>query len=270
MKNYNQKIKSKIKLSVIVIARDEEEMIGDCLKSIEWADEIIVIDNDSRDRTPSIAKKHGATVIPLSVETRKEYSKLRNRGLGVARGDWVFYLDADERVTPGLKNEILQAISNQNLEPSTQHQPFAYAIPRRNFYLGRQMRFGGSWPDYVKRLFRRDKLKRWRGRLHEEPVFEGKLGHLKEPMIHLTHRDLTSMVEKTRDWSKVEAELLYKAHHPPVTWWRILRIMLSEFWQRGIKLQGWRDGTVGWIEIIFQMFSRFITYAQLWEMQRSQ
>ena len=115
---------------------------------------------------------------------------------------------------------------------------------------------------------RRKKLKRWEGRLHEEPVFEGQLGHLQEPMVHLTHRDLSSMIEKTSSWSKIEAELLDQAGHPPVTWWRILRVMLSEFWERGIKKQGFRDGTVGWIEVIFQMFSRFVTYVRLWESQK--
>jgi hypothetical protein len=144
----------------------------------------------------------------------------------------------------------------------------AFAIPRRNFYLGKEMHFGGAWPDYVKRLFFKKKLRYWERELHEDPVFEGEMGKLKNPIIHITHRDLSSMVEKTREWSKIEAELLFKARHPPVTWWRILRIMLSEFWQRGVKLQGWRDGTIGWVEIIFQMFSRFVTYGRLWELQQ--
>ena len=143
----------------------------------------------------------------------------------------------------------------------------AYAIPRRNFYLGREMKFGGARPDFVKRLYKRDKLKGWRGQLHEEPIFKEEMGHLKEPMVHFTHRDLSSMVEKTKDWSKIESKLLFEADHPPVTWWRIFRIMISEFWKRMIVLQGWRDGTIGWIEGVFQVFSRFITYARLWERQ---
>ncbi|MGB9706539.1 MAG: hypothetical protein ACPLXP_00480, partial [Microgenomates group bacterium] len=105
------------------------------------------------------------------------------------------------------------------------------------------------------------------GKLHEHPVFEGKLGYLKNPMLHFTHRDLSLMIQKTNQWSEIEADLLFKANHPPVTWWRILSIMAKEFWQRGIKLQGWRDGVVGWVEIIYQMFSRFITYTKLWEKQ---
>jgi len=248
-----------MKLSVVIIAKDEEKMIEDCLESVKWADEIILVDSGSTDRTVTIAEKFGAKIISVPGE-KLEFSHWRNQGLKAAKGKWILYLDADERITPELKKEIKGIIKKG--------EGAAFAIPRRNFYLGKEVRFGGAWPDYVKRFFKKDKLKKWEGRLHEEPVYEGKLKHLKEPMIHLTHRDLSSMVEKTRGWSKIEADLLYQAKHPPVTWWRILRIMLGEFWLRGIKQQGWRDGTVGWIEIVFQMFSRFITYARLWEMQQ--
>jgi glycosyltransferase involved in cell wall biosynthesis len=254
----------KEKLSVVIIARDEEAMIGDCLKSVVWANELLVVDTGSKDRTCQIAKDHNARVI--EVPWRKyEYGRWRNIGLREAKSDWIFYLDADERATPALKAEILKVIAD--------NQHAAYEIPRRNFYLGQEMRYGGAWPDYVRRLYRKKSLKKWVKDLHEAPVIEGSWGRLKEPMIHLTHRDLTSMVEKTNQWSKIEAELLFKDYpggHPPVTWWRFLRMMLSEFWTRGIKKQGLRDGTVGWIEVIFQMFSRFVTYARLWELQQKQ
>ena len=246
-----------MKLSVIVIAKNEEQMIRDCLASIKWADEIILVDSGSTDKTMEIAKKYSARIISLPTE-KLEFAKWRNAGLKEAKGNWVFYLDADERITPELQKEIKESIKYFT----------AYEIPRRNFYLGKEMHYGGAWPDYVKRLFLKEKLKRWIGELHEDPVFEGEMGRLKNPIVHIAHRDLSLMVEKTREWSKIEAELLYKTRHPPVTWWRILRIMLSEFWLRGVKLQGWRDGTVGWIEIIFQMFSRFVTYGRLWELQQ--
>ncbi len=103
--------------------------------------------------------------------------------------------------------------------------------------------------------------------MHERPIFKGKLGYLKNSMFHLTHRDLGSMVEKTKEWSVIEANLLFQAHHPPVTWWRILKVMTSEFCQRFVKQQAWRDGTVGWIEGLFQVFNRFLIYARLWELQ---
>jgi glycosyltransferase involved in cell wall biosynthesis len=246
-------------LSVVIITRNEEKMIGDCLKSVNWADEVIIIDNGSTDKTAMIAKKRGAKVFKGPTKSL-QFSELRNLGLKKATGDWLLYLDADERVTPELAQEITQVILDFRFT--------AYTIPRRNFYLGQEVRYGGAWPDRVKRLFNRRKLKRWEKQLHEDPIFEGKIGQLQSPLIHLTHRDLTSMVEKTKGWSEIEAELLYRSGHPPVTWWRLLKIMWLEFWKRGVKQQGWRDGTVGWIEIIFQMFSRFITYARLWEKQQ--
>jgi len=250
----------KPKISVVIIAKDEEKMIEDCLQSVKWADEVVLVDSGSTDQTPQIAKEYGAKVIQVPFE-KLEFAKWRNVGLEKARGDWILYVDADERVIPELKKEILKVVTGHSRSVT------AYEIPRRNFYLSKEVHYGGAWPDYVKRLFLKKKLKGWRKRLHEDPIFKGQMGRLKSPFVHLTHRDLSSMVEKTREWSKIEAKLLFESGHPAVTWWRILRVMLTEFWQRGIKLQGWRDGTVGWIEIIFQMFSRFITYARLWEMQ---
>lgn len=248
----------KINFSVIIIAKDEEEMIGECLESVKWVDEIVLLDGGSVDNTLEIAKKYKAKIFPQEVKN-KDWAAWHNQGLKVAQGEWIFYLDADERLTPELQKEIQEVIKNKKY--------LVYAIPRRNVLLDKPMFYGGWYPDYQIRFFKKEKLIRWEGKLHERPIFKGELGYLKNPMFHLTHRDLGSMVEKTKEWSVIEASLLFQAHHPPVTWWRILRMMFTEFWERGLKKQGWRDGTVGWIEIIFQMFSRFITYARLWEMQ---
>jgi len=220
--------------------------------------EIILVDSGSTDHTCQIAKKLGAKVSYIPGK-KLEFARWRNLGLKKAAGEWVFYLDTDERMTPELIQEIKQVTQKSLLA--------AFEVPRRNFYLGREMHFGGAWPDYVKRLFLRKSLIGWQKDLHEEPKVDGSWGKLKNPLIHVTHRDLSSMMEKTRRWSEIEARLLFEANHPPVVWWRFFRMMLTEFWLRVIKLQGWRDGTPGWIEIIFQMFSRFITYARLWEMQ---
>ena len=101
------------------------------------------------------------------------------------------------------------------------------------------------------------------------PAFgeEGELGHLKEPMIHLQPKSIEPMLEKSIKWSKIEAKLLYEANHPPVTWWRILRMGATTLFERLIKKQGFRDGTEGWIEAIYQAFHTVIIYMQLWEMQ---
>jgi len=248
----------KVKISVVIPTKNEERMIKDCLASVKWADEIVVIDDYSQDKTREIAKKFGARVF---LHRWQGFSQQKNYGFRKTKGEWVLFLDADERVTPELKTEILQIIK------SPQVSFVGYKMPRLNNLLGQDMHFGGWYPDYQTRLVKREKFKGWRGKLHEQLLINGRVGRLKSHLYHLTHRSLSAMIEKTQRWSKIEAELLEKAGHPPVTWWRILRIMLTEFWQRGVKKQGWRDGTVGWIEIFFQMFSRFFTYARLWEKQ---
>jgi len=144
----------------------------------------------------------------------------------------------------------------------------AYAIPRRNFLLGKELHWGGWYPDYVERLFQRDKLKYWRGEVHEEAIFKGELGHLKEPMIHIQPDSIEPMLEKTIGWSEIEAKLLYEAAHPPVVWWRILRMGATTLFNRLIKKQGFRDGTEGWIMSIYQAFHTMIVYVQLWEKQQ--
>jgi len=249
-------------ISVLVLTKNEEKMIKTCLESArQLADEIVVLDNFSSDRTVEIARKYTDKIFQKDFEG---YDKERNFLAQKANEKWLLYIDADERVTVQLKGEILEAINNKRKVIS------AFAIPRKNILLGKWQKNGGWWPDNQIRLFRKDKLKSWQGELHERPVFEGELGQLKTPLIHLTHRDIVSMMEKTAQWSETEAKLRLKASHPQISGWRLLRVMLTEFWYRAIKKQGLKEGTEGWIEAIFQSFSIFITYVRLWEVQRKQ
>jgi glycosyltransferase involved in cell wall biosynthesis len=266
------KIGSKItgnKISAIIIAKDEEDKIVDCLKSISWCDEIILVDTGSTDKTVVLAKKAKARIYEYQGGS---YSDWRNEGLKHTKGKWVFYIDADERVTDELRNEISKLISNfqrrsRRSFPISNNIPIAYAIPRRNVILGREMRHGGWWPDYVKRLFYKDKLKKWVGDLHEEPVFDGVMGHLEKALIHIKENKLSDMVEKTNKWSEIEARLMFDSNHPKMSLIRFLSAILREFWYRIIKKKAYLDGTEGMIFGIYQVYSRFISYAKLWEMQ---
>jgi len=248
----------KNKISAIVITKNEEEKISECLESLKsLADEMIVVDTGSTDKTNEIARKKGARIIKT---TKGSYSDWRNKGARKAEGDWLLYVDADERVTPLLRKEILEKVGSYS-------DVALYAIPRRNIILGREMKHGGWWPDYVKRLMRKNAFKKWEGDLHENPIVEGKMEHLKNPLVHLKHNKLSEMVEKTNKWSKVEARLLLESGHPRMTWWRFFRIMATELWYRLFRLRGFLDGTEGVIYSIYQMWSKFITYGKLWEMQ---
>jgi glycosyltransferase involved in cell wall biosynthesis len=244
-------------LSAIVITRNEEQMIADCLETLDFSDEIILVDTGNTDNTNLIAKKFKAKIISC---TGANYSDFRNSGKEAASGDWLLYLDADERVSPKLKSEIISIISDPG-------ESSVFAIPRKNIYLGKVMRFGGWGGDYVIRMFKKNALNKWSGDLHEQPDFSGKLKKLKHEIIHYSHRDLSSMVEKTLNFTTYEAKLRFESHHPQITWWRIFRVMFTEFWLRFIKLSAWRDGPEGIIDCMFQVFNTFIIYGRLWEMQ---
>lgn len=251
----------KPEITAIILAKNGENLISDCLKSISWVKEVIVIDNGCTDKTVEIAKKFGAKIFKSLNST---FSGRRNLGAEKASGEWLLYVDVDERVTPELRNEI-EAVVNRKSTIVNRYAGFA--IPRRNILLGHEMRHGGWWPDYVLRLIRKDSLITWEGELHEQPQIKGEVGKLKEPLIHRTHRTLTEMVDKTNAWSEIEARLLFEGGHPKMEWWRFFSVAAREFWFRGIKEVGFLDGPVGIIEIIYQMFSRMITYAKLWELQ---
>jgi|SRR3989344_7259417 len=247
------------KISAIVIAKNEENLIKDCLNSLSFCDEVIVINNDSTDNTSLITEKMGARVFEVKTD---DFSKLRNYGLEKASSDWVLYVDADERVTPELASSIKAKASN-----SQKNDTVAYKIKRKNFYFGSLKK--NEWPyiEHIIRFFRKDKLRGWKGRIHESPVINGKVGELDGFLLHHSHQDLSSMISKTIEWSQIEAELRFNANHPKITWWRFPRVMLSAFFDSYIKQGGWRVGTAGIIESIYQAFSIFITYAKLWEKQ---
>jgi len=253
-------------LSIIILAGNEEQMIVDCLKSCNWTNEIILVAANSTDDTVNLAKKiiPSIKVVKTIDEYNKNFSKWRNLGFKNATKDWILYIDADERITPELKQEIIKKINIKN--NSITH----YAIPRANHYLGKRVRYGGSYPDYVKRLYCREYFKGYKGILHEEPLIEGPLEHLKSDLLHFTHRDLNSMVNKTLVWTDMEAKALFQNNHPPVVWWRFIRMMLTKIWERLIIQKMWKDGTVGWISVLFETFDTFLIYARLWEIQQKQ
>lgn len=251
---------AKQKISVLIGAKNEEEFIADCLESVKWADEVLVFINpDSDDKTEEIARRFKVKIIEQKPR-EMNFAAWHNQALKEAGGDWLLWVDADERITPSLKDEILSTIRRT---PYT-----CYAIPRRNFLLGKELKHGGWSPDYVKRLFKKKSLKKWRGELHEEPIFEGEMGYLENPMIHPQPERIEPALEKSIAWSGIEANLLLEANHPKVTWWRVLRMWVTTLFDRLIKKRGFLDGMEGWIESVYQAFHTMMIYLKLWELQK--
>lgn len=245
----------KITLSVVILAKDSQDLLQDAITSVSFADEVMVVDTGSTDATMSVAKSLGAKVI---ASKENNFAENRNKGLKEAKGEWVLYIDTDERVSEELAKEIQKAITVDSFA--------AYKVQRKNFYLG-----NNPWPkvETLERLFQRSALKGWYGQLHETPTVEGHVGLLPGYLLHYTHRDLASMLKKTIDWSVIEAQLRFDANHPKIVWWRLLRVMTTGFYDSYFAQGGWRAGTMGLIESMYQGYSMFITYARLWEMQKT-
>jgi len=246
-----------MKISAVILTKNEAEKISDALESLDWVDEIILIDTGSKDKTIEIAERHKAKVFKTQ---GGNFSDWRNLGSKKASGDWLLYLDADERITPLLRSEIKKALQETKAS--------AYAIPRNNILLGHAMRWGGWSPDYVVRLIKKDALEGWEGELHEQPHILGEVRKLTQTLTHITHTSLSEMVDKTNNWSQIEARLLFESGHPPMAWWRFVTIALREFWFRAVTRMGFLDGPIGVIEINYQIFNRLIVYAKLWELQQ--
>lgn len=245
-------------LTAVVIVKNEAKMIESCLDTLWWCDQVLVLDSGSTDKTAELAEKAGARVIGYAHDSMAE---LRNEALKQVKTEWLFYVDADERVTPTLAKEIMV-----KLETS---QPAALRMARQNVHYGRIMQHGGWQHDWVTRVFNKENLDGWQGKIHESPQFKGQAVNLQSPLIHLTHRQTVANLQKTITWTPMEAELLHQAEAKPVKLMTILRKGIMEFLRRGIFQAGYKDGLEGWIEALVQGMNRSLVYIQLWEKQRS-
>lgn len=241
-------------ISAIVLARNVANFITPTLKTLQFADELILVDTGSTDNTIEVSRPLVTKIVQTS---GNDFAKWRNTAAQEATGDWLLYIDSDERVPIELAREIKKSIQNAS------HS--AFTISRQEILLGKHL---PHWPDTkVLRLIKKSALQSWQNKLHEQPQVEGSTGHIKTSLLHLTHRDINSMLDKTQSWSQLEAQMLYQEGHPPMKPWRFWRIIVTEFFKR-VKQGLFKDGNQGHIEIIYQMFSRFITYVQLWQLQK--
>ena len=245
-------------LSIVILTHNSEDTIADCLESLKPMDgELIVVDSKSEDRTGEIAERMGAKVYSRSFVN---FSDQRNFAMQKTHADWVLYIDSDEITTDKFCKEVLMVIKNYDSSSGVG----GYFISRKTFFLKKDWGFA----DRVQRLINKDKFITWEGILHETPKIKGVFGSIENPILHFTHQNLSSMVEKTNEWSEYEAKLRLESHHPKMSSWRFFRVMLSAFLKSYIQEKGYKNGTTGVIESIFQAFSMFITYAKLWEMQQ--
>ena len=244
------------KLSVYIIAFNEEEKIGQALQSVEWADEIIVADSYSTDRTADIAKEYGAKVVQISF---KGFGELRNKAIGMCSHEWIFSLDSDERCTISAKEEIQKIInSKQSLD--------AYYVPRRNYFMGKWIRHSGFYPDFRQpQLFRKGALKFKNDAVHEryEVISKKKCGYLKSNIYQVPFKNLEEVIHKTNRYSTLGAQKLYDSGSTS----GMLKALSHGFWAAFtlyvLKL-GFLDGWPGFIIAFGNFEGTFYKHAKLY------
>lgn len=245
------------KLSVTIIARNEEARIGDCLESVRWADEIIVVDTGSIDRTIEICHKYTPHVTSRPWEG---YAPAKNAALQLATGDWILSLDADECVSDGLRQEIA----------ALQRRPVVtlaagYAMPRRNYLWGQWVRYGGLSPDYQIRLFKRGLGGFKARRVHESIVVDGRVERLQYPIQHYSYQGIGDIIQRLERYTDLAAlDLRDQGRSFRVT--ALVMRPLGRFLRNYVLKQGFRDGIPGLIMAVSYAYSVFVREVKLWEM----
>lgn len=225
-----------IQLSVIIITRNEQKMIRKCLQSIVWADEIIIVDSGSEDSTLNICREFTEHIYVN--RDWQGFGHQKNLALQQATGQWVFSIDADERITPELKQEIQEAMKRG--------KHTAYEIPRLAYFLGKEMKHGGWWPDYVLRLFTREHSRFSDDIVHERVLVEGKVGRLNSPLLHFSYTSLEQVLEKNNRYSTAAALKAQGKGKRSSLGRALLRASWTFFWVYFVRL-GLLDGKEGFI-----------------------
>ena len=247
--------RASVAVTVVIAARDEGAQIAECIASVSWAAEVLVVENDSTDDTVPRARAAGAVVFSHAFRT---IAGQRNAAIERATQPWILVVDADERGTPALGSAVARVVEARDGRE-------AWRVRRRNFFLGREVRHGGWERDRPVRLFRRA-LRYEERAVHEHVITPGAPGELAEPLLHTPYADLDEYFEKLRRYSRWWAE----QHHA-----RGRRASLSDLLLRPplrlfsmlVLRGGWRDGAVGVVVAVLAAMSVAAKYAQLWALQ---
>ncbi len=244
-------------LSVIILTRNEERHIADCLRSVDWADEVIVLDSLSEDRTVEIARSMGAIIHQRPF---LNYADQRNAALDLVDNDWVFFIDADERATPELAAEVRRVIAEEKMA--------GWWVPRRNYIFGKWIRHAGWYPDYQLRLLLRGLARYDQAReVHELVILEGETGYLKNTLLHYNYDTLAEFMARQDVYTDYEAKILYDQGIRP-KWRNFILQPLRELKRRYISLEGYKDGFHGLLLSLLMAYYNFVMYCrlrQLWQ-----
>lgn len=246
-----------MKISVVISAYNEEENIEDCLKSAKLLEgEIIVVDNTSSDNTAQIAKIYADKVLTRPNDP-VNLNKNKNFGFSKVTSDWIFSLDADERITKELASEIKTAIKKENVN--------GYEIPRKNIIFNKWIKNSIWWPDYNLRLFKRGKGKFPQKHVHEKLQVEGNISKLENPILHYNYNTVSQFVNKlNKTYTESEAENFIR-EGKNITWYDAIRWPVDDFVKTFFAQKGYRDGMHGLVLSLLQSFYTLVFFAKIWE-----
>jgi (heptosyl)LPS beta-1,4-glucosyltransferase len=247
-------------ISAVIITKNEERNIERCIRSVLWADEVIVVDAGSTDATAAIGRSLGARVIDHAWEgfaVQKEFAAAQ------AQSDWVLSLDADEEITAELRAEIERLRTDPPADDVD-----GYRMPRKSFFLGTWIRHGGWYPGYQMRLFRRSAAAMNHRPVHEGFDVRGAVGTLAAPINHFTYDTLSQYLEKMNDYTSLDvANKLSERPDAVVHWYHCVLNPIALFLRMYISLRGYRDGFHGFLLAVYSSLYKLLVYAKSWEYQ---
>lgn len=249
-----------MRLSVIVITRNEQINIAGCLLSVDFADEVVIVDSASTDDTREIARSLGARV--TVVQDWPGFGPQKNRALAQAQGEWILSIDADERVTPELKAEILAVMADPRSGD-------VYQIPRRSSYCGQFMLHSGWNPDYVTRLFRSGCAVFSDDLVHERLISKAQVAKLDSLMLHLSFPDFESVLDKVNRYSSAGSASL-SAKNKAATLWGAIGHGAWSFFRTYVLRRGFLDGQLGLALAISNAEGTYYRYAKRWLEMRNE
>ncbi|MFH1412008.1 MAG: glycosyltransferase family 2 protein [Candidatus Omnitrophota bacterium] len=248
------------RLSVVIIAKNEEGRIAKCLDSLKWVDEVVVVDGMSTDRTSEICEKYGAKVIRHEFEG--DFGLERNIGNDNCTGDWILQLDADEIVPEEFRERLMKMLSGND-------EHAAYGFVRKNIFLGRFMRYGG-WYHHSYHLFRRGRA-HYAGKVHHQLIVDGKTGKMDVGVEHYPFDDLSQLISRQNRYTSLEAKELYDLRgriDEKEVKYNIKVKPAKLFWKFYIKKKGFKEGMHGFIFSVLFAWVHFLKWAKYWDMVR--
>jgi len=244
-------------LSIVIVAKNEADKIRECLESVRWADEIVVLDSGSTDGTVKICREYTDKVFETDWPG---YGPQQNRALEKATGDWILSIDADERVPPELRSEIEQAVKSERYK--------GYQIPRSSHFCGKQIRHSGWWPDYTPRLLRRGSGQFSNTLIHGRLEIQGPVGYLKNPLIHYSFDNFEDVLNKM-NWFSTDGAKMHLESGKSSSLLKAVGRGLWTFFRTYVLRAGFLDGRHGFMLAVSNAEGTYYKYIKLIDLHRT-